>query len=308
MNQTTSPRADIYQTITDHIIAAIEAGAGDWCMPWHVQGNGAAVMPVNAASKKAYRGVNVLNLWIAAQAAGYPAGIWATYKQWAELGAQVRKGEKATLVVFWKVFENGEEEDDAGEDENTDTGRQGRRFMARGYHVFNCAQVDGFDAPALPQSTEPERIATAEAFFAAAGADIRHGGNRAFYAPGPDFIQLPPFAAFRDAVAYYATLAHEATHWTGHPTRCARDFKGRFGSEAYAAEELVAELGAAFLCADLGLASEPRPDHAAYVANWLKVLKGDKRAIFTAASKAQQAADWMHARQLAEKHERRVAA
>jgi antirestriction protein ArdC len=300
MNKTASPRADIYQTITDSIVAAIEAGAGDWHMPWHVKGDGAAAMPINAASKKAYRGVNVLNLWIAAQAAGYPAGIWATYKQWQELGAQVRKGEKAALVVFWKIFDNGEQEDDAGRDEDQDAGPQGRRFMARGYHVFNCAQVDGYASPSLPQPTEPERIDAAEAFFAAIGADIRHGGNRAFYSPAGDFIQMPPFPAFCDAVAYYATLAHEGTHWTGHPTRCARDLKGRFGCEAYAAEELIAELGAAFLCAELSLASEPRPDHAAYIANWLKVLKGDKRAIFTAASKAQAAADWMHARQATE--------
>lgn len=292
--------ADIYQTVTDRIVAAIEAGAGEWRMPWHGEpGASAAVLPVNAVTKKPYRGVNVLNLWIAAQAAGYPAGIWATYKQWQDLGAQVRKGERATLIVFWKVFENDADEDDADhEDGGEETGHERRRFMARGYHVFNCAQVDGYEAPALPASPEePERIETAEAFFAGLGADIRHGGNRAFYAPGPDFVQMPPFPAFREPAAYYATLAHEATHWTGHARRCNRDLKGRFGSDSYAAEELVAELGAAFLCATLGLASEPRPDHAAYIASWLKVLKQDKRAIFTAAGKAQEAADWMHARQ-----------
>jgi len=171
--------------------------------------------------------------------------------------------------------------------------------FARGYSVFNAAQVDGYEAPALPVLPEPERIGHAEAFFAALGADIRHGGNRASYLPGLDQIRMPPFPAFHDAVAYYATLAHEATHMTGHASRCARDLRGRFGEEAYAAEELVAELGAAFLCADLALAPEPRPDHAAYVASWLKVLRDDKRAIFTAAAKAQAAADWMHARQLA---------
>lgn len=208
----------------------------------------------------------------------------------------MRKGEKASLVVFWKVFENGTEEEDA--DEEQDAARTpDRRFMARGYSVFNCAQVDGYEAPAAPIAPEAARIDHAETFFAALGATIRQGGNRACYAPGPDVIMVPPFAAFRDPVAYYATLAHEATHWTGHPARCARDFSGRFGSDAYAAEELVAELGAAFLCADVGLASEPRPDHAAYIDTWLKVLKGDKRAIFTAAGKAQAAADWMFARQ-----------
>jgi len=169
--------------------------------------------------------------------------------------------------------------------------------FARGYSVFNAGQVDRYMAPALPVLPEPERIGHAEAFFAALGADIRHGGNRACYVPSLDQVRMPPFPAFCDAVAYYATLAHEATHLTGHPSRCNRDLRGWFGEEAYAAEELVAELGAAFICADLALTPEPRSDHAAYVASWLKVLRGDKRAIFAAAAKAQQAADWMHARQ-----------
>lgn len=312
MNKTApANRSDIYRTVTDRIIAAIEAGAGDWRMPWHVLPNDAAsVMPVNAASRKAYRGVNVLSLWIAAQEAGYPSGIWATYKQWQELGAQVRKGEKSTLIVFWKVFDRDTGRDDeTGREDDEESGPERRRFMARGYHVFNCAQVDGYAAPANPASpTDHERIEAAETFFAALHAEIRHGGNRAFYAPGPDMVQMPPFDAFRDPRAYYATLAHELTHWTGHKSRCDRDLKGRFGSDSYAAEELVAELGAAFLCADLGLASEPRPDHAAYIETWLKVLKGDNRAIFTAAAKAQQAADWMHARHPNEDRESRAAA
>jgi len=219
----------------------------------------------------------------------------ATYKQWSELGAQVRKGEKSSLVVFWKVFDRDGQ--DAADDE--DEANPARRFMARGYAVFNAAQVDGYQAPVVvPPSEGPERIAEADTFFAAIGADIRHGGNRAYYSPGGDHIQMPHFSAFRDAASYYAILAHEGIHWTGGgANRCARDLRGRFGSESYAAEELVAELGAAFLCADLDLASEPRPDHAAYVASWLKVLRQDKRAIFTAASKAQQAADWLHGRQ-----------
>lgn len=207
-------------------------------------------------------------------------------------GAQVRKGEQASPVVFWKITEQAEPGDDA---EGDDGRRGGKRFLARGYSVFNAAQVEGYEAPALPVPPKTQRIEHAEAFFAALAADIRHGGNRAFYRPAEDRIQMPPFEAFADPVAYYATLAHEATHWTGHPTRCARDLKGRFGEEVYAAEELIAELGAAFLCADLDLASEPRPDHAAYVQSWLKVLRGDKRAIFTAAAKAQTAADFAHA-------------
>ena len=287
-------RADIYQRITDRIAAAIEVGAGKWQMPWHPGADGVApVLPVNAATGKLYRGVNVIVLWAAAQAEGHPSAVWATYRQWAELGAQVRKGERASPVVFWKIS-GKEEQDDA--DEGAEDGHRSRVF-ARGYSVFNAAQVDGYAAPALPMLPEAQRIDHAEAFFAALDADIRHGGNRACYVPALDQIRMPPFEAFRDPVAYYATLAHEATHLTGHPSRCARDLSGRFGNESYAAEELVAELGAAFLCADLALTLEPRPDHAAYVASWLKVLRSDKRAIFTAAAKAQAAADWMHARQ-----------
>ena len=299
-------RADIYQRITDRIAAAIEAGAGTWQMPWHPGADRAAPrLPVNAITGKPYRGINTVVLWATAQAEGYPSAIWATYRQWAELGAQVRKGEQSSPVVFWKVNSPDEGEDGgtggggdgggaAGED--GEDGRRSRVF-ARGYSVFNAAQVDGYAAPALPALPEPERIGHAEAFFAALGADIRHGGSRACYVPSLDQVRMPPFPAFRDAVAYYATLAHEATHLTGHPSRCNRDLRGRFGEEAYSMEEIIAELGAAFLCADLELTPEPRPDHAAYVASWLKVLRGDKRAIFTAAAKAQQAADWMHARQ-----------
>ena len=275
-------------------------------MPWHPGADGAAPrLPVNAATGKPYRGINTVVLWATAQAEGYPSAVWATYRQWTELGAQVRKGEQSSPVVFWKI--NGPDE---GEDGGTggsgdsggaagEDGEDGRRsrVFARGYSVFNAAQVDGYEAPTLPTLPEPERIGHAEAFFAALGADIRHGGNRACYVPGLDQVRMPPFPVFRDAVAYYATLAHEATHLTGHPSRCNRDLRGRFNEEAYAAEELVAELGAAFLCADLEPTPEPRPDHAAYVASWLHVLRGDKRAIFTAAAKAQQAADWMHARQ-----------
>ncbi|MCW2247857.1 antirestriction protein ArdC [Azospirillum fermentarium] len=287
----TSSKADIYTRITETIIAAIEAGAGDFRMPWH--GAGDMSRPMNIISGKPYRGINTLALWAAGQEKGFASPVWGTYKQWQDKGAQVRKGEKSSLVVFWKISEaaSSEEQDNEGEEQ------QGKaRILARAYYVFNAAQVEGWEAPALPVLPPAERIAHAEAFFAGLGATIREGGTRACYIPSRDEIHIPPFAAFRDAVAYYTTLAHEATHWTAHPTRCASDLKGRFGSESYAAEELVAELGAAYLCADLGLASEPRPDHAAYIASWLKVLRNDSRAIFTAAARAQAAADWMHGR------------
>lgn len=287
---TIDTRQNVYTRVTDSIIAAIEAGAGDWNMPWHRQGD--LARPFNVSTGNAYRGINTLALWVAAQATGYSAPIWGTYKQWQEKGAQVRKGEKASTVVFWKVSDptNRDTENENGETDSP-------RVFARAYCVFNAQQVDGWEVPAMPALPQAERIGYAERFFTALGATIREGGSRACYIPSRDEIHLPPFAAFRDAVSYYATLAHEATHWTAHASRCARDLKGRFGSDSYAAEELVAELGAAFLCSDLALTPQPQPDHAAYVASWLKVLRGDPRAIFTAAAKAQAAADWMHARQ-----------
>lgn len=290
---TSSQRGDVYARVTDRIIAAIEAGAGDFTMPWHHDGSD-SVRPINARTRRAYRGVNVVALWAAAQALDYPTGLFATFRQWSVLGAQVRKGERGHLVVYWNTHERGGDDEAGGAAEP----EKRWRYFARGFTVFNAAQVDGFapgaDAPRLPNS---ERIAHADDFYAALGVETHHGGSRAYYVPSRDYIQLPPFSAFADAVAYYATALHEAGHSTAAPQRVGRDLSGRFGSEAYAAEELVAELCAAFVCADLGLAVEPRPDHAAYIASWLKVLREDPRAIFTAASKAQAAADWMHARQ-----------
>lgn len=286
---------DVYTRVTEQIIEAIETGADAWRMPWHLTDSD-QFFPTNSLSRKPYRGVNVLALWGAAEKHGYPTGLWGTYRQWDELGAQVRKDEKGACVVFWKISERAEV--DEGET------AKGSRFLARGYWVFNAHQVDGFT---LPQAPEPrpvaERIETADTFFDALRADIRHGGNRAFYRPDTDHIQMPMFEAFPDRLGYYATLAHESTHWTGAKNRLDRDLKGRFGTDAYAAEELIAELGAAFVCAGLGLTNEPRPDHAAYISSWLKLLRSDKRAIFTAASKAQAAADWMH-----EREARRIAA
>jgi antirestriction protein ArdC len=281
---------DVYTRVTEQIIGAIEAGADAWRMPWHATDSG-ELFPTNALSKKPYRGVNVLALWAAAAEHGYPSGLWGTYRQWEELGAQVRKDEKGSCVVFWKISEKGDSEEG-------DTAARGTRFFARGYWVFNAGQVDGFTLAEAPAPRPvAERIETADMFFGALGADVRHGGNRAYFRPDTDHIQMPVFEAFPDRLGYYATLAHESTHWTGAEHRLQRDLWGRFGSDAYAAEELIAELGAAFLCAGLGLTNEPRPDHAAYISSWLKLLRSDKRAIFTAASKAQAAADWMHALQ-----------
>jgi antirestriction protein ArdC len=286
---------DVYQTVTDRIVSMIERGAGEWRMPWHAAPTGEPGAPVampRNVTGRTYRGVNVPLLWAAAEAFGYGSPVWATYKQWQERGAQVRRGEKSTLVVFWKRIEVQAEADGDDGDGDTET-----RLIARGYAVFNAAQVDGNDPPppagGAAKRPEPQRIEAVEAFFRNVGAVVRHVGSRAFYTLAGDYIQMPELRQFLAADRYYSTLAHEHVHWTGAAHRCAREFGNRFGDEAYAFEELIAELGAAFLCADLGLSNEPRPDHAAYIASWLRVLKGDKRAIFTAASKAQAAADYL---------------
>lgn len=289
IDHTATEKRDVYRKVTDAIINSIEQGVGTWRMPWHTSGR-YAFSPINVTSKKPYRGINTLCLWSAAQAKGYERGEWATYQQWRDRAAQVRKGEKSTLVVFWK-FANESSESQEGE-----TGHSSRLLFTRGYSVFNAAQVDGYTPSTDSELPMPERIAHAEAFFQTIGADVRHGGNCAYYAPASDHIQMPPFGAFAENVGYYSTLGHEHTHWTAHTARCDRQLGKRFGDSAYAAEELIAELGAAFTCAHLGLSTEPRPDHAQYIDSWLKVLKADSRAIFTAASKAQQATDWMIAR------------
>jgi antirestriction protein ArdC len=284
-------KQDIYQRVTDTIVKAIEEGAGSYRMPWRTSGE-FPQSPINAISRKPYRGINVILLWATAQAKGYQSGIWATYKQWQELGAQVRKGEKASHVVFWKFFDVDAESQN-GEEESA----SGRRIpMARDYFVFNADQVDGYKRPEEAPTTVTERIAAAEAFFSAVGIVVRPGGNRAYYNPNSDTIHMPPFEAFPVTLDYYSVLSHETTHWTASPKRLNRDLSGRFGTESYAMEELIAELGAAFICSQLGLPTDPRTDHAPYIASWLQALKNDKRAIFTAAAKAQEALDWMNER------------
>jgi antirestriction protein ArdC len=286
---TATGKRDVYATVTAQIIEAIEQGVGNWRMPWHTSGR-FAFSPINVTTKKPYRGINTVCLWAAAESKGYESGEWGTYKQWQARGAQVRKGEKSTMVVFWKFANDARESQDDGADHPPSSSRL---IFTRGYSVFNAAQVDGYTAKSEPDLPMPERIEKADSFFQSIGATLRHGGNRAYYAPETDHIQMPPFQAFVETASYYSTLAHEHTHWTGKAQRCDRQLGKRFGDKAYAAEELIAELGAAFTCAHLGLSTEPREDHAQYINSWLKVLKVDKRAIFTAASKAQQAADFM---------------
>jgi len=231
-------------------------------------------------------------LWSAATEKGFAAPIWMTFRQAKELGGAVRKGEKGELVVYANKLIRTEETE-SGEDVE-----HAIPFM-KGYTVFNVEQIDGLP-PHYYQLAEPvldpvERIEHAERYFAATGADIRHGGDQAYYALHEDRVQLPPFESFRDAESYYATMAHEATHWTRHNKRLDRSFgRKRWGDEGYAQEELVAELGAAFLCADLEITPEVRDDHASYIESWLTVLKKDKRAIFTAAAHAQRAVDFLN--------------
>jgi antirestriction protein ArdC len=286
------PTKDVYTRVTDRIIADLEQGIRPWMKPWHAEhAAGKISMPLRHNGIP-YRGMNILLLWGEAMAKGYAAPIWMTFKQALELGACVRKGEHGSLVVFANTVTRTETNAD-GEDVEREI-----PFM-KGYTVFNVEQIDGLPAIyyARPENPLPlsERIEQAERFMTATGASIRHGGNMAYYAPGPDAIQLPPFEAFKDKESYYATALHELTHWTKHASRLDRDFgRQKFGDAGYAREELVAELGAAFLCAEIGITPEVREDHAAYLASWLKVLQEDKRAIFSAAAHAQRAADFLN--------------
>ena len=285
--EASATRRDVYQSITDQIIASIEAGAGTFTMPWHR--DTPTTMSTNALTGSTYNGVNVIALWAAAEHRGFTTGYWATYKQWSLLGGQVRKGEKGSVVVFYKQTNIEVSDTDSGERENKSV------LYARSSRVFNVEQVDGWQAPRHAASDPIKVLVEAERFVMATSADIRIGGDRAYYRPRTDHIQMPDRDRFTGTEtigateSYYATLLHELTHWTGHTTRLDRDLSGRFGREGYAMEELIAELGAAFLCSDLGITNRPRADHAAYIAHWLAVLKKDTRAIFTAASKASEA-------------------
>lgn len=286
-------RTDVYERITNQIVAELEQGVRPWLKPWNAEHAAGRITRPLRSNGIPYRGINVLMLWSESVAKGFAAPIWMTFKQALELNAHVRKGEKGSLVVFASSINRTETDADTGEETGRDI-----HFM-KGYTVFNVEQIEGLPAQYYAPASQPletvQRIAAAESFFAATGAAVSHGGAMAFYTPAYDRIQMPPFEAFRDAQSYYATLAHETTHWTRHEKRLNREFgRKRFGDEGYAMEELVAELGAAFLSSDLGLTPELRDDHASYIASWIKVLKHDKRAIFSAASHAQRAADFLH--------------
>ena len=289
-------KQDVYQKVTDKIIADLEKGELTWLKPWSASNMDGRITKPLRHNGQTYSGINVLMLWGAAVEAGYCSPYWMTFKQAKELGAHVRKGEGGNPVVYANTLTKTEEQ------ENGATEERKIPFM-KAYTVFNVEQIEGlpdhYYVKPDPVIDPAQRIAHAEAFFGATGADLRHGGNRAFYRGGSsDHVQMPVFECFRSPEAYYATLAHELTHWTKHPKRLDREFgRTKWGDEGYAREELVAELGAAFLCADLDLTPEAGTDHAAYVQSWLKVLKEDKRAIFSAAAHAQKAADYLHSLQ-----------
>jgi antirestriction protein ArdC len=296
MTNTSQNRPDVYSRITDKIVADLEQGVRPWFKPWNADHAAGKITRPLRHNGIPYKGINVIMLWSAATVKGYACPLWLTFKQALELGGNVKKGETGELVVYANSITKTET-DEKGEETEREI-----PFL-KGYTVFNAEQCENlpahYTAKAEPPALTPlQRIEAADRFFAATGADIRHGGTRAFYAEGPDYVQMPPFETFRDAESHAATLAHELTHWTKHDKRLARDMgRVKWGDAGYAREELVAELGSAFLCADLGITPEVREDHAAYIASWLKVLKDDKRLIFSAASQAQRAADYLHSLQ-----------
>jgi antirestriction protein ArdC len=277
---------DVMADVVERLVAAIEAGADDWQMPWRtITTLGWPTNPTNGAS---YHGGNVLTLHFAALDHGYPTSRWATYKQWATIRAHVRPGEHGTRCLYWKIV------DQATNDDTDDGPTRPSRAWARTFVVFNAAQTDHDTA------TEPVRILTplerderADAFFAAIPAVIRWGAGNPCYRPGTDDILMPAFDAFTTTADAYATEAHELCHWTGHPSRLARTYGHRFGDDAYAAEELVAELGAAFTCALAGIDTAARTDHAAYLGHWARMLRAQPAILWTVAAKAQAAAEWL---------------
>ena len=282
---------NLFETITDRIIAVIEAGQATGSVSW--AGQGAGAMPRNLKTGNDYSGVNVLLLWAEAQANGYASRYWLTFNQAKEMGGQVRKGQKGTQCVFWGSREI-EEETESGETETR------KASFAKSFFVFNLDQIDGIEPPeTVAAGNTWDAHQAAEALLKSSGARIAEGGTKAYYAPAKDEIRMPDRERFESAENFYAVALHELTHWTGHASRCNRDLKNRFGDEAYAMEELVAELGSAFLTAEIGIHGRLE-GHACYIKSWLKALKNDKRAIVTAASKASQAARFLLASKTAE--------
>ena len=286
-----SDRASLYDDITSKIIAELEAGRFPWVQPWGSASVKAPLaMPRNTATGRHYSGINVLILWGAVIQHGFPGQSWLTFRQALSLGGNVRRGERGTTVVYADRFTPEDEKRRARE-----AGEEAAAipFLKR-FTVFNAAQCDGLPEdvaivapPPPPGLIEPQ----VEALIRATGIDFRIGGDRAFYVPALDYVQVPPPQAYFEPINWHRTALHELGHATGHPSRLNRDFSGSFGSKKYAFEELVAEINAAFCCASLGIA--PTVRHADYIGSWLEVLREDNRAIVRAASQASKAADWL---------------
>lgn len=267
----------MYDKITNDIIAKLESGTAPWVKPWSVSASGT---DRNVTTGRAYNGINRIVLSMQ----GRGSSLWATYNQWNALGVQVQKGEKSTAIVFFKPV-SSTKTNASGESETSSYA------LMKGFNVFNADQTD-YEIPALDSMPTFEPSALCESRMALTGAIIRHGGNNAHFTPSTDSITLPHRESFNSIDAYYATAFHELTHWTGTKSRLDRDLNGRFGNDAYAFEELVAELGSAFLCADHGINGQLQ--HADYIASWLRVLKADNKAIFKASALAQKSSDYIN--------------
>ena len=284
-------RTSFYEEITGRIIAELEAGRLPWVQPWGSSAVAAPLaVPKNAATGRAYSGINVLILWGAVVQHGFSCQSWLTFRQALSLGGHVRKGERGTTIVYADRFVPDDERRRA-----RDTGEEAQAipFLKR-FTVFSTDQCEG-----LPEdlSTAPLPVPEGlilpevEALIRASGADLRLGGDRAFYSPDLDYLQVPRPEAYFEPINWHRTALHELGHWTGHASRLARDFSGGFGSKKYAQEELVAEMAAAFACATLGIT--PTVRHADYIGSWLEVLREDNRAVVRAASAASKATDYL---------------
>lgn len=279
---------EIYRQVTERIIQQLVDGTPPWRQPWDSQAFG---VPRNAVTKKPYRGLNILLLWDANQS-GFSSNLFATYRQWQAIGGQVRRGERAaTKIIYWKTW------DQSVSDLDTGTEREEKRFVLREYNVFALEQCEG---DAVQRLHAPQRnkdfvdYQPADDAIAATGAKILHGGSRAYYNAESDRIFMPPKQAFEAQQHYYGTLLHEAIHFSGHPARLNRlDKLSRFGDHTYAIEELVAEMGAAFLMAHLGIPNSDLQNQASYLDSWLAVLRADASAIITASTQASKAADFI---------------
>ncbi len=287
---------NLHQEITARVLAALKAGTCPWRQPWSSNSTGSSAMPRNALTGRAYSGVNVPLLWLTAQTNGWTQQLWLTFKQALDMGANVRKGEKGTTICFVSTMEKEE------------NGETIRIPFLKAFSVFNVAQCEKLPekfAEAPPAAIHNDaRDDLADSFVAATGVDLRHGEARAYYRPAGDFVMMPRFESFINGDAYYSTLFHELTHWTGGAARLSREFGKRFGDRAYSVEELTAEMGAAFICAEFGFDNDGQQEQsAAYISHWIKALESDERVFVAACASASRAVEFMRGLALADEVE-----